>query len=43
LPRTVLEALQPLDRKDEAMVAIIEGTLWAAEHQREDDTESSAT
>jgi hypothetical protein len=43
LTRTVLEALPPLDRKDEAMEAIIEGMLRAAEHQREDDTESSAT
>jgi len=32
LTRTVLEALPPLDRKDEAMVAIIEGMFRAAEH-----------
>ncbi len=43
LTRTVLEALPPPDRKDEAMEAIIEGMLRAAEHEREDDTESSAT
>jgi len=32
LTRTVLEALQPLDRKDDAIRAIIEGILRTAEH-----------
>jgi hypothetical protein len=36
--REVLRALPPLDREDEAMAAIIEGMLKAAELLQEGDT-----
>jgi hypothetical protein len=41
LTRKVLEALPPLDREDEAISAVIEGMLVAANVLEEDDIEST--
>jgi hypothetical protein len=41
LTREVLRALPPLSREDEAMAAVIEGMLVAAELLQEDDIETT--